>query len=46
MVATGNITNDELLALFEANLGLVVEAFESSSLVEISQASIVIHDDR
>ncbi len=46
VVATGNIANDELLALFEANLGLIADAFESASLVEISEASVVIHDDR
>jgi predicted nuclease of predicted toxin-antitoxin system len=46
MVATGNITNDDLVALFEANLSLIVEAFENTSLIEITQTSVVIHDAR
>ena len=46
MVATGNIANDDLLALFEANLSLIADAFEDASLVEISEASVVIHDGR
>ncbi len=46
VVATGNIANDELLALFEANLSLIADAFENASLVEISEASVVIHDGR
>lgn len=46
VVATGNIANDDLLALFEANLGLIADAFENASLVEISEASVVIHDNR
>ncbi|HTU78873.1 MAG TPA: DUF5615 family PIN-like protein [Solirubrobacteraceae bacterium] len=46
VVATGNIANDDLLALFEANLSLIADAFENASLVEISEASVVIHDGR
>src|SRR5580692_13209942 len=44
VVATGNIANDDLLALFEANLSLIADAFENASLVDISEASVVIHD--
>ncbi len=44
-VATGNITNDDLLALFEANLALIVNAFENAAFIEIGQTSVVIHDD-
>jgi predicted nuclease of predicted toxin-antitoxin system len=46
VVATGNIANNDLLALFEANLGLIADAFENAALVEIGEASVVIHDDR
>jgi predicted nuclease of predicted toxin-antitoxin system len=46
VVATGNISNYDLVVLFEANLTLIVEAFESTSLIEITQTSVVIHDAR
>ncbi len=46
VVATGNISNDDLLALFDTNLGLIADAFENASLVEISEASFVIHEGR
>ena len=45
MVATVNIANDDLLALFEANLALIVDAFENATFIEIGQTSVVIHDD-
>lgn len=46
MVATGNITNDDLLALFEANLTLIVDAFENVPFVEINQTSVTIYNAR
>lgn len=46
VVATGNIANDDLLALFEANLALIIDALGNASLIEVSQRSVVIHDDR
>ena len=46
VIVTGNISNDELLALLEANLTLIVNAFEKASLIEISQTSVTIHDGR
>lgn len=46
VVATGNIANDDLLDLFEANLRLIIDAFENASLVEIGEANVVIHDNR
>ena len=45
VVATGNIANDDLLALFETNLALIVDAFENATFIEIGQTSVVIHDD-
>lgn len=46
VVATGNIANDDLLALFETNLALITNALDNASLVEISQSSVVIRDAR
>lgn len=46
VVATGNVANDDLLALFEANLALIADALDNASLVELGQGSVVIHDDR
>jgi hypothetical protein len=40
------MANDDLLALFEANLSLIADAFENTSLVEISSTSLVIHSNR
>lgn len=46
VVATGNITNDELLGLFTTHLGSIVEAFDESSFVELGPDNLVIHRDR
>lgn len=43
LVATGNISNRELIGLFERNLAYLVEAFESASFVELQVGSIVEH---
>ena len=43
IVSTGNISNDELLRLFLANLSAIEAAFTSSRLVELSPDAIVIH---
>lgn len=43
LVSTGNISNDELIGLFVANLDRIVAACETSGLVELSQAAIVVH---
>ena len=42
--STGNITNDDLFAPFEANLTLIVDAYENASFIEISQTSVIIHE--
>jgi predicted nuclease of predicted toxin-antitoxin system len=42
LVATGNITNDELTSLFAANLAAIVAAFQSAMFVEIDRAGLVI----
>lgn len=46
VVATGNITNDELLELFEANLATIVDALEDAAFVELGRQSLTTHRDR
>ena len=43
VVATGNITNAALLALFEANLDAIVGALGEVDFVEISAHSLLLH---
>lgn len=45
-VATGNIDNPGLLALFDANLETVVRAFDDADFVELSLVGIVTHPRR
>ncbi len=42
-IATGNINNRDLDALFRARLPEIVTAFASSSFVELDRDSIIIH---
>lgn len=42
VVATGNITNDALLALFELHLGAIVAAFDEADFVELSQDALAL----
>lgn len=46
VVATGNITNAALLALFEANLDAVVGALGEADFVELGPAAMVVHKRR
>ena len=43
LVATGNISNNDLLAVFSAAAATLEAAFAQNALVEISQTSVVIH---
>lgn len=43
LVSTGNIGNDELLRLFAQNLERLVEAFQSSSYIELDRHHITVH---
>lgn len=43
LITTGNISNEKLFELFEANLPLIESAFAESDLVELSQTGLVIH---
>lgn len=46
IVATGNISNRELLQLFGVHLREMILAFEESNLVEIRSDKLLIHSDR
>jgi predicted nuclease of predicted toxin-antitoxin system len=43
VVRTGNITNNALLALFDASLVDVVEAFEEADFIELQTDSLIVH---
>lgn len=43
VVTTGNITNNALLALFDANLAAIVAALEEAPFVECGPESLIIH---
>lgn len=45
VVSTGNISNDDLLALFEQHLAAIVTAFGDAALVELRSGELVTHDD-
>lgn len=46
VVATGNITNDALLALFSEHLNAIADALEEANFVELGHDRLVVHDDR
>jgi len=46
IVATGDITNAALLALFEANKAAIVGAFDEVDFVELGPRALVLHDRR
>lgn len=43
LVATGNITNVALLALFELHLGAIVDALGEAAFVELDRTSLIVH---
>lgn len=45
IVATGNIHNSELLALFDVHLDELIAALEANDLVELDQSSVSIYED-
>ncbi|HKR51825.1 MAG TPA: DUF5615 family PIN-like protein [Pseudonocardiaceae bacterium] len=45
-VATGNITNTALLALFQANLDTIVDALGEADFVELGPKALVVHRRR
>jgi predicted nuclease of predicted toxin-antitoxin system len=46
IVATGNITNTELLTLFRANLDAIADALDQADFVELGSRTLVIHQRR
>ncbi len=42
VVATGNITNDALLSLFEVHLDEIISAFEETGFVELTQDALAL----
>jgi predicted nuclease of predicted toxin-antitoxin system len=43
LVATGNITNEDLFSIWQKHMGLVHNAFLAAQFVEFSRAEILIH---
>ncbi len=43
LISTGNIKNNDLLRLFEQNLGQLAEAFMAHSFVEMGRHHLIIH---
>lgn len=46
MVATGNITNSDLVRLFVDNLVSIVATLTEASFVEMGQTGLIVHRDR
>ena len=46
IVATGNVTNRDLLVLFEQHLEAIVAAFEGANLIELGPDHLTILDQR
>jgi len=43
MITTGNISNDQLMKLFEVYFDKIESAFQESEFIELSQTGLVIH---
>lgn len=43
LISTGNISNDELVALFLPALPVMAAAFESASFVELNRTGLITH---
>jgi predicted nuclease of predicted toxin-antitoxin system len=43
LVSTGNITNNELVRIFELNLNQLVEHFETYDFVELNRTNLICH---
>jgi predicted nuclease of predicted toxin-antitoxin system len=46
VVVTGNISNEDLLALFNDNLETLLAALDEARFVELGSTGFVIHDDK
>jgi predicted nuclease of predicted toxin-antitoxin system len=43
LVSTGNINNDNLMRLFELNIGQIAESFRTFDFIELNQTSLICH---
>ena len=43
LVSTGNISNDELLRLFQLNIAQLAESFKTFDFIELNRTSIICH---
>jgi len=43
LVSTGNISNDELLRLFELNIKQITDAFRTFDFIELNRTNIICH---
>jgi predicted nuclease of predicted toxin-antitoxin system len=44
LVNTGNITNRQLMGIFENHLDLIVRSLESNRMVEITEEKLIVHE--
>ena len=44
LISTGNIKNNDLLAIFEANLSSIIAALDDYSFVELDRNNLTIHE--
>lgn len=43
LVSTGNITNDDLIALFTQHIQMIEQALDTNDYVELSRTAFIIH---
>lgn len=43
LVSTGNITNNDLITLFDKNLNELISLFAKYSVIELSRTEIIVH---
>ena len=43
LISTGNISNAQLLKLFEDNLEMIVSTFDHAIFIELGQRSLIVH---
>ena len=46
IVATGNISNNDLTALFAQELEAIIDALDEAAFVELGRDSLIVHHDR
>jgi len=42
LVSTGNVSNDELLAIWAGNIGMIESAFDDASFVELQPTRLIV----